>query len=174
MVALIYEEAAKKYKPEKIKILFIAESPPYCESRKERYFYFETYVGKDYLFNEIMKVLFPEEYEHYLNDKNDKTKLLTLFKEKHYFLIDACDYPINKMKRLIRNNAIKENSCNLCEKIESLVSEDTEIILITKYVYVILCDELKRRKFNVLNKEFMDFPCCGNQKKFREKLKKLL
>jgi hypothetical protein len=62
----LYEKAAKRFKPDKIKILFIAESPPFKKEGEEpRYFYFENVKGNDFLFRSIMEVLFPEEYEHF-------------------------------------------------------------------------------------------------------------
>jgi len=58
----IYKKARDKYKPDKIKVLFIAESPPFKkENQKLRYFYFEDVKQHDNLFKSIMVVVFPEE-----------------------------------------------------------------------------------------------------------------
>ncbi len=54
-----YRNAREAYKPERVRLLLIAESPPASGG----YFYFEKTVGKDHLFRETMKALglWPEE-----------------------------------------------------------------------------------------------------------------
>jgi hypothetical protein len=166
----MYSKAAEKYRPDKIKVLFIAESPPYMKKDTEpRYFYFEHVAGKDFLFKNIMQVLFPDDYEQY---RNDKAKLLKIFKENGFFLIDACEYPINQYKK--RNEFIKNEYPNLVRRIRKIINEKTKIVLIKKNVYQLLFDSLKKDGFNVINQKHLNFPSCGNQKKFREKLSALL
>ena len=168
----LYEKAANKFKPYKIKILFIAESPPFKkDGEKLRYFYFENVKGKDFLFRSIMGVLFPNEYEHFKIEGN-KILLLNKFKECGFFLIDACDYPINQHKD--RDYFINNDFPKLIKKIETLIDEDTKIILIKKNIFDLLFNRLKSKGFNVINVEHLDFPSCGNQLKFKEKLKRLL
>jgi hypothetical protein len=55
-----FEIARRKYKPQSIKFLFVAEAPPKKESG--RFFYFENVSDKDSLFLEMMKVLYPKHY----------------------------------------------------------------------------------------------------------------
>ena len=168
----LYEKAAKKFKPDKIKILFIAESPPFKKEGEEpRYFYFENVKGKDFLFRSIMEVLFPDEYENFKINSN-KILLLNKFKEIGFFLIDACDYPINQHNN--RNSFINNDFSKLIQKIETLIDKGTKIILIKKNIFELLFDRLKSRGFQVINIEHLDFPSCGNQLKFKEKLKWLL
>ncbi|MFC1700537.1 hypothetical protein ACFLZ0_00075 [Patescibacteria group bacterium] len=168
----IYEKAAKKFKPNKIKILFIAESPPFKKEGEElRYFYFENSRGKDFLFGSIMEVLFPNEYDIFKTNK-DKILLLDKFKENGFFLIDACDYPINQHKD--RDLFINNDFPKLIQKIKTLIDNDTKIILIKKNIFELLFDKLKSHGFNVINDEHLDFPSCGNQLKFKNKLNNLL
>lgn len=51
-------EAARKYRPKRIKLLLVAESPPEDESR---YVYFEAADSADPLFEEVCQVLFDSE-----------------------------------------------------------------------------------------------------------------
>ena len=167
----MYEKAANKYKPDKIKILFIAESPPFKkEGEALRYFYFEKVRGKDFLFRSIMEVVFPEDYIDFKVNKN-KILLLNEFRESGFFLIDACDYPINQHKD--RDNFINNDFPKLVQKIKTLI-DDTKIILIKKNIFELLSGRLKSQGFNVINAEHLDFPSCGNQLKFKNKLKRLL
>ena len=86
-----------------------------------------------------MEVLFPDEYEHFKIDGN-KILLLNKFKESGFFLIDACDYPINHHKD--RNSFINNDFLKLIQKIETLIDKDTKIILIKKNIFELLFDRL--------------------------------
>jgi len=105
-----YFDAAKRFLPDKIKVLFIFESPPFSPpihpiTKKENpewsYFYrFET-KGSNALRREVCDALFNKkivDHEVFLNE---------FFCNKGYFLIDAVNYSINKIieenKHMIKN-----------------------------------------------------------------------
>ncbi len=48
-----YAVARNKYRPSKVEVLWIAESPPSSQG----FFYFEKTTGKDHLFRETMKAV---------------------------------------------------------------------------------------------------------------------
>ena len=59
----IYNKAALKYRPDKIRTLFIAESPPaYDGGKAPSYFFFEENPGGDILFATIVKALYKIDY----------------------------------------------------------------------------------------------------------------
>ena len=63
-----YKEAAEYYRPAKIKLLFIAESPPHVEDTEElRYFYFEKLFQYDFLFKSIAEVILPNDFFEFIN-----------------------------------------------------------------------------------------------------------
>lgn len=168
----VYKEAAEKYKPQNIKYLFIAESPPFIKpDQKPRYFYFEEYRGKDFLFKGITEVLFPKEYQNF-RESGNKKELLTKLKENGFFLIDACNYPINQHKD--RDAFINQDYPKLVQKIKLLANSKTQIILIKRNIYDLLNDPLREEGLTVANTEHLDFPSCGNQLKFKNKFKKLM
>lgn len=168
----VYTKAALKYKPDKTKTLFIAESPPFKREGEElRYFYFEKVSGKDFLFRCTMEVLFPEEYEVYKTSK-DKAPLLTKFRDNGYFLIDAVDYPINQEDD--RDFFVNKGYPNLVNRLKDLIDKETKIILVKKNIFELLTGKLKSIGYNVINTEHLDFPGSGNQLKYKSKLSKLL
>jgi hypothetical protein len=168
----LYKEAAEKYRPNKIKILFIAESPPSIKEDEEpRYFYFEKTQCYDFLFRCIMEVLFPSEYRLFRKN-NNKKRLLNKFKEIGFFLIDACEYPIDQQRN--RDFFIEKEFPKLVNRIRKLIRKNTKIMLIKKNIFELLSEPLKNKGFNVINTEYLDFPSCGNQTKFKEKLTRLL
>jgi len=163
-----YEKFWKPYLPEQIDILFVAESPPHIKKPPIRYFYNRDCTKGDSLFRNLIEVLFPGEY-----DRN-KSEMLEKFKVNNYFLIDAVEYPINHIKsKRQRNKAVEENVDDLMNRIKRL-PQPKGIVLIKKNVYEILYQRLENEGFNVLNKEFVNFPSHGNQRIFREKISKIL
>ncbi len=171
-----YKEAREKYKPEKIKILFIGESPP---RNKQSYFYFEDSKGSAPLFKAIIKAVFNEDYIK-KNDKDYRKKkmLLEKFKENGFFLIDACDTPINQYPSKKRKGIIKKNLPNLVKLIKNLeLGRDTKIILIqpkrTK-AYELLHNELEKSGFCIANKEPIYFPRYHGDPNVVDKIKKSL
>ncbi|MBG47234.1 MAG: hypothetical protein CML05_02975 [Pseudozobellia sp.] len=65
-----FEIARHKYRPEKIRFLLVAETPPKSDSN--RFFYFENVDKQDSLFIETMKLLYPNETE-FVETKKNKT-----------------------------------------------------------------------------------------------------
>jgi len=166
-----YEKEAMKYKPDKIKYLFIAESPPKQNEGDElRYFYFEKVAIRDSLLRSIVEVIFSKDYKN-----KEKRFWLNKLKEEGFFLIDAVEYPINHLPEgKGRNDHLIQNFPDLIQKIKNLVEKDTKIILIKKNIFLLLFEKIKSYGFNVINTEMLDFPSRGHQPKFKEKLKKLL
>ena len=168
-----YEKEAMKYRPDKIKYLFIAEAPPDADVDKGevfRYFYFDNVAIYDYLLQNIVETLFSEKY-----DRNDKRGWLNKLKEDGFFLIDAVEKPIKKgTSDTKRAKLIKENFPYLLQKVKKLTDNDTKLILIKKVVFDELGKKLKTYGFNVINTEMLDFPASGRQPQFRAKFKKLM
>lgn len=94
-----YMEAAERFLPNKIKVLFIFESPPFpppvnpvtgVKNLEWSYFYRYESTGSNFLRNKVSIALF--------NEKMDIAKVfLERFCKSGYFLVDAVNYPINKI-----------------------------------------------------------------------------
>jgi len=63
---------------------------------------------------------------------------------------------------------------NLLSRINSIIDENTKIILISATVFDADFHYLIENGINVINKEMIDFPGSGRQIKFRDKMIKLL
>ena len=166
-----FEIARLKYKPETIKYLFIAEAPPKIDAK--RFFYFENVDRQDSLFIEMMKCIYPD-----LTDKIDtptirKNKKLFLerFRNEGFYLIDSLDAPFEQeLTSRQKEFLIKQGQKNLLNKINSLSTTETKIILISATVFNANFIYLIGNGINIINKSFIDFPGSGGQKKFREKV----
>jgi hypothetical protein len=166
-------DARRKYKPELIQMLFIAEAPPSIESK--RFFYYEKVEKKDSLFWELMKVLYLGEIPVNKKLREEKIKYLEQFKRDGYYLEDSVDMPFQEgTKDNEKCRIINEHKDNLLIKLRNIISKDTPIILISKNSYFCCYNFLKENGFNVKNNEFINFPGSGQQKEFKRKIKSLL
>jgi len=167
-----YKQAALKYRPERIKVLFIAESPPaYKHNQEKSYFYFENNPRSDILFATISKALYDINYRK--SDRN-KLELLERLKRDGYWLIDAVERPINRIDDKIttekeRGQLIREEIPTLLLRLDKLqetgiIDPETGIILIKKIVFNVLFTVLSQRGFNVLNDSKIDFPKYYNDR----------
>ena len=94
-----YRKAAEMFLPDKIDVLFIFESPPFpppidpvtgVKNPDWSYFFRYESSGSNFLRNKVSITLF--------NEKMDIAKsFLEKFCKSGYFLIDAVNYPINKI-----------------------------------------------------------------------------
>ncbi len=159
------------YRPDSIKILFVAEAPPPADSG--RFFYLPQVENGDSLYLELMKVLHPKEALSVTHLRRNKRDLLTRFKNDGFYLIDACDKPFPRdTPYSVKVREIRAGLDALRMKIRNLCAPDTKVILISKPVYEVCNSSLA--EFNVVNTEMIDFPGSGNQVKFRAKLGRLL
>ncbi len=165
-----YGVAREAYKPERVRLLLIAESPPASVG----YFYFEKTVGKDHLFRETMKAvgLWPEGRR--MPKGVDKRGLLAGFRAKGLFLIDTSLVPVDRLPRGERRRAIVRDVSRLVDDVRQLDPEG--IVIVKASIHASVRDALEQSGFGerVLNVEALPFPSHGNQRKYREKLRLLI
>ena len=170
-----FETMREKYKPELIECLFIAESPPapskdefIGECKDLRFFYNSSQTKRDFLFKNLMEIIFGNNFESDYKKNKNKCYYLSQFQKKGFYLIDAVEYPINDIKDSERNIIIENNKKELIDKLNCiLLTKETPIILIKQNVYGILYTYLKKEGFNVVNTEPIPFPSHGHQKEFK-------
>ena len=174
-----YELIREKYRPVKIKVLFIAESPPPADSSKPttRAFYrLEAAGDGDRLFNNTMQALYPDEVGGNLeNPASRKAELLQRFQADGFYMIEVLDESlVPGTKTSQRQKELKEAVPALVEKVKKLADDQTKIILIKSNPFKICADPLREAGFDVLNTETLNYPGYWQEKAYREKLAKLL
>lgn len=174
----IYKSQAEKYLPEKIKVLFIAESPPAPDKNGKRsYIYFDT-AKQEILLTTLTTAVFGDGNCFTKNDV--KSSFLNRLKYKGYFLMDAVEYPINMVRnRNDEETIIIEESGNLLNRLNELerrnkIDTETKIILIKVSVYNALSSLLKEHGYNVLNKSKINFPKYYNDRDVIKTVRDLL
>ncbi len=124
------------------------------------------------MFGNIMGVVFPEFRDKYR--KGMKHEYLERFCSQGFFMINATDRPVNKLKGKARLEFIrKENERKLLE-IQSLVSKITPIFLITKNVFSVFYAPLTQVGYNLAHHELLPFPGQGHQTRFKELFRRFL
>ena len=137
---LNYKELAYNYKPEdEIKILLVGEAPP-PSGRKYFYSVPQNYKPKSNIERDtsLPGTIFNHFFDKLPNNSSEYEKYLIKLKTNGIFLIDMYEHPIQ-----VRNN--KEDSLpiifsdsnleNLDYRIQSLISEKSEIIFLLARTY---------------------------------------
>ena len=165
-----YAKSRGKYRPNRIRILLIAESPPSSGG----YFYFPITIGKDHLFRETMKALGLWPAETPMRKGLDKRPLLEEFRTKGFFLIDTCQSPVDKLDSKERKHEILRGASGLARRAEGLHPD--HIIVIKKTVYRPVREALEWKGLGekILNNKPLKFPSHGNQRGYRSSLRRLL
>lgn len=165
-----YILARDKYKPHgRVKILLIAESPPYCGG----YFYSDQTAGADSLFRETMKALgiFPENKK--MPTGLDKRPCLKEFQSRGFFVVDVSYKPVNKLKPMERRRAIIEGIPRLVADTRELNPES--ILIVKSNIFAPVRDAIEEAGLDkrIRNEEALPFPSHGHQKTYRRKLREL-
>lgn len=172
-----YEKARRQYKPENIKVLIIAESPPpEADIESSRHFYRADRVRKnDRLFINTIKALYPEAVRLAETDlEQQKETWLRRFQKDGWYMIEALEQSQpHEISKRDRQERIKHSLSRLIKRVQALANKDTAIILVKSNVFEAAAEPLRQTGFRVLNRELVDYPGQFNQKAYREKLSRL-
>lgn len=146
-------KAAKKYKPDTVRLLIVAEAPP-CTP--ERSFYFEHMDQHDWLFRYVWEGLTGQK-----PDRSRKAEHLGALQAAGVFMIDLHEDPISG-----------STAKDLAPCVPGLIARCRElrpkaIVLIKSVVYDMAFDVLTTAGLPVVD-ERIPFPASGQQKKFLE------
>ncbi len=161
-----YHLAATHYQPKPARVLFIAESPPaFSSDLKQAYFFFDKNPGGDLLFATIVEAVLGITYRKH--GGVPKTEVLKEFQSKGYWLMDAVEYPINKIDGRkttdsYRRSLIVKERNGLLERLALLRAEnqdnDMTIILIKNLIYECLVEPLRKERYCLLQAGSIGFP----------------
>ena len=165
-----YATARNKYRPTKVDVLLVAESPPSSGG----YFYAEKAIGKDHLFRETMKALELWPVDRPMRKGCDKRPMLEQFRSLGFFLIDTCELPVDKMPPGQRRLSTAQGAMTLPNRVKRL--GPAGILIVKKTVFSPVRQALSIAGFEdrILNKKSLPFPSHGNQRRFRRMMRFLL
>ena len=179
-----FAEAARRYLPKPLRVLFIAEAPP--AFKVNRLFYFLDLTDGDTLFLEMMKVLYPLEVG-FIRDRfqpgtcvkqirQRKPELLRKFQEDGYHLIDAYEQPMpDGADTAAKTRLMRSTLPVLLTRVRQFVGQkDVPMVLIGGITYSVCAEALRRDGRNVANDAMINHPARGGQVLFRSKLETVL
>jgi hypothetical protein len=173
-----YEKIRRRYKPDRVKVLLIAESPPpKADVQSSRQFYYADRIRKDdRLFTNTIRALYPEALvvpEPQLEEH--KEDWLQRFKQDGFYMIEALeDSQEHEVTKKQRQQRIRDALPRLLTRVGEVADQDTGIILIKSNVFDVAAGPLRDAGFNMLNTELVAYPGHFNQRSYREKLAALV
>jgi hypothetical protein len=179
-----FEKAAKRYFPDPLRLLFIAEAPP--AFKVTRFFYFTGLRDGDTLFLEMMKVLYPGEVGYREGAfragfsvklmRLRKQELLRQFQNDGYYLIDAYERPMpDGASAAIKTNLMQSTLPALQSKVRGLVGKrSVPIVLIGRITYSVCAEALRLDGHRVVHDSMIQHPARGGQRLFRAKLREVM
>ena len=157
-----YAEAAAKYQPERVRTLFVQESPPYA---RERHFYFTGVRAHDGLWLNLMRFLFRDEFgDDTPAERVRKGDWLARFRDGGYFMIDAVHEPIAKLTqddRIVRIAAAAPGRIK-----EAAAFAPDHVVLIKRAVFDGLHAPFLAAGLPVANDAPVPYPGRGQQARF--------
>lgn len=159
-----YRAAAQKYKPDKIEVLIIAESPPPFRNKAARYFYFDELSEPENLYHGVMTAIYGNRFDasHQMKPNN-----LRQFCHDGFFLIDAVKFPFYEIQDASdKQNVIKSYASDRAREVKTLGAE--HVILVHPNVYAGLKDTFDKNKIAVLNSGPIRFPIRNDPEAFQE------
>ncbi len=173
-----YETARRQYKPNQIRFLLIAESPPpEAPIQSSRQFYYTDRIRKDdRLFTNTIRALYPETLEVPEQTlQEEKASWLRRFADDGFYMIEALEESqLHEVTKKQRQEKITQSTPRLLERVKELALKDTKLILIKSNVFEAAAAPLRKAGFTVLNNELLDYPGRFNQRAYREKLAALI
>ena len=160
-----YINLRNKYLPEKLKAVFVLESPP----QGHGYVYDPAGRVSEVLFRAFMKFI-----DFVPSDKDEGLKKLA---KRGYLLVNPVYVPVNKLPDKEADKIILENYQNFLADLNVLIKEDktTPIILVKSNILRLLEQPMLSDGYNVINRGLLiPFPLHYHANTFQERLKTLL
>ncbi|HZY94439.1 MAG TPA: hypothetical protein VFE98_06195 [Candidatus Bathyarchaeia archaeon] len=165
-----YQFAREKYMPVKVRVLFVAESPPNSGS----FFYFRRTNGRDNLFRETMRALGFWKIGVPMRKNMDKTGLLGKFRSRGFYLIDVCGTPVDKLPAKLRSKRVEQGLEPLLEQVKRLGPSRILVVKVSIYYKVKAALAAAGFASRIVNRGPILFPSHGNQGKYRRQLRNYL
>lgn len=173
-----YEDIRQLYRPDQVRYLLIAESPPPdAAAEGSRHFYRTDRVRlDDRLFLNTIKALYPKAVDETDRElETDKERWLRRFQRDGWYMIEALEISMrHEVTKRDRQANIKLALPRLIERVREIAGNETKITLIKSNVFEVAAEPLRQAGFTVLNQQLLDYPGHYNQQAYRQKLAKLV
>jgi hypothetical protein len=162
-----YDELRETYRPERLRVLLIGESPPDPGLGVRRFFY-APMLTHDNLFRGVAQAVYGDDVE-----VDDKVGVLERLRADGFWLIDAVEHPINKEKSGPRRRAIAAAVPRLVERCRELAPE-RGVVICHGLVYELASPALRQASVKLLHDEPLPFPLGNWRARFVGGMRKAL
>lgn len=162
-----YSERRARWKPDRVRLLLIAESAPDDggDLANRRFFYDENLTGRDGLFREVVRALY--DAPTLVSGRGAKTPWLERIRTDGVFLIDLATVPVNEFNASARAATLAQNVSETVSLVSHLAPEG--IVLVKQNVFDLLERPIREAGLPLLHDAMIPFPGSGQQKRFRER-----
>jgi hypothetical protein len=165
-----YADAAAKYRPTEVRILFIQESPPYAA---DRHFYFLDVKAHDGFWLHVMRFLYRGDFsDDTAAERARKDHWLKRFQADGYWTIDAVHESISKHEHDERVEIIRTQAPERVKEVKAI--RPRQIVLVKKSVFDGLNEPLRAAKLPVVNEVAVPYPGRGQEWRFAKILRELV
>jgi len=173
-----YDDIRRQYRPNKVRWLLIAESPPPGpDFGGSRHFYRDTPPRPDdRVFNNTIKALYGDaEGQNDQELQEHKAEWLKQLQADGLYMIEALEESqAHQVTKKQRQERIAVALPRLIERVKQLATPETGLVLIKSNVFDVAAEPLQQAGFKVLNQKLVDYPGVYNQTAYRQKLAALL
>jgi len=164
------ERLRATYRPDRVDVLLIGESPPDPGEGELRFFYAPE-LRVDNLYRAVAEALYGLDEEAV--KQTPKTQVLERLQADGFWLIDAVEEPVNRWPRRERRRAIREGVPGLIDRCRA-VAPARGIVICHGEVYKLTAAPLRAAGVHVLHEEALPFPLGNWRSRFVRGLRESL
>jgi hypothetical protein len=158
-----YEQLRQQYRPQQVRVLLIAESPPASTSEDRRFFYSPHLTGHDNLFRGVALAAYGLNKRDLSRD--GKAPVLRRLQSDGIWLIDAVDTPVNHLDTGARSQLIRNSVPGLIHRAQS-AAPSVGVFICKAPLYDMIARSLEVADVIVLNRGPAPFPLGNTRAEF--------
>jgi hypothetical protein len=168
-VTLWYEQLREQYRPDRLEVLLVGESPPDPGANERRFFYAPT-LRIDNLYRGVAQALYGNDPDI---DLAAKPAVLRRLQAGGFWLIDAVDRPINHLPPGPRRAAITAAVPQLITRCRALAPR-RGVAICHRVVYQLAAPSLRHAGVPILHDQPLPFPLGNWRVEFVDGLRRAL
>lgn len=162
-----FEDLRTMYRPKRLRLLVLGESPPDPDQGEPRFFYDTTVSRHQYVFLGMMEALYGARSDEVTRSK---TEWLRRFQADGFWMLDALDAPSESRKRTDRLAALRKAAPDVVERVKTLASAGG-VILCHPLADEALRPFLRKAGIPLLHEGALPFPLPQWRRSFVERVR---